>query len=110
MTKEEIDEFLVMNGADDVEIMTCDGFEDAFVGVAMRFGQQVVALYDKEKMLQIMMERDEMTYEQALEFFDYNIQGAWVGEGTPAFATFAVAPQGAVATFEEPDMPLLPSF
>ena len=26
-----------------------------------------------------------MTEEEALEYFDYNVQGAWVGEGTPIF-------------------------
>ena len=31
------------------------------------------------------MERDEMTYEEAYEFFSYNIIGAWVGEYTPVF-------------------------
>ena len=26
-----------------------------------------------------------MTNEEAIEFFEYNIQGAWVGEGTPCY-------------------------
>lgn len=36
-------------------------------------------------------ERDDMTlrqkmpYEGAVEFFDFNVLGSWVGEGTPAF-------------------------
>ena len=107
MGKVEVDEFLVTHGADDVEILTCDGFDDAFLGVVERFNQQPLALYDKEKMLSIMVQRDEMTYEQALEFFDYNVQGAWAGEGTPAFATLAVRPSLAPVDYEEPDMPLL---
>jgi len=109
MNQDQVDEFLVMHGADDVEIMTCDGLEEAFVGIVERFGQQPVALYDREKVLQIFMTRDGMTHEQAEEFFDYNVQGAWVGEGTPAFATFAVRPSLAPTEFEEPDMPLFPS-
>ena len=34
-----------------------------------------------------MIERDEMTYEEAMEFFDFNIQGAWMGEFTPIYIT-----------------------
>ena len=26
-----------------------------------------------------------MTYEDAVEFFEFNTTGAWVGEGTPLF-------------------------
>jgi hypothetical protein len=45
-----------------------------------------VALYDREKAIQIILQGD-MDYEEAEEFFDYNVQGAYVGEKTPAFAT-----------------------
>lgn len=31
------------------------------------------------------MERDEMAYEEAYEFFSYNIIGSWMGENTPVF-------------------------
>ena len=32
-----------------------------------------------------MVERDGMTYEEAIEYFDYNILGAWMGEYTPVY-------------------------
>jgi hypothetical protein len=38
-------------------------------------------------MLEIMIERDGMTYEEAREYFDFNILGAWMGEFTPIFIT-----------------------
>lgn len=109
MDQAQVDEFLVMHGAGDVEIMTCDGLEDAFLGVVERFSQQAVALYDRDKVIQIFITRDGMTLEQAEEFFDYNVQGAWVGEGTPAFVTFAERPSSVPSGFAEPDMPLFPS-
>ena len=31
------------------------------------------------------MKRDKMTYEDAMEFMEYNVVGAWVGELTPVF-------------------------
>jgi hypothetical protein len=32
-----------------------------------------------------MVERDGMTYEEAIEYFDYNIIGAWLGENMPIY-------------------------
>ena len=40
-------------------------------------------VYDKAKVIDILMERDEMSYEDALEFYSFNIEGAWAGRGTP---------------------------
>jgi hypothetical protein len=31
------------------------------------------------------MQRDGMTHEEAIEFFDFNIAGAYVGEYTPIY-------------------------
>jgi hypothetical protein len=31
------------------------------------------------------MDRDEMTYEDASEYFEYNIRGAYMGKYTPLF-------------------------
>jgi len=33
--------------------------------------------------------RQELTRSEAEEFFDYNVTGAWMGDGTPCFATLA---------------------
>lgn len=70
----------------DEEILCCDGYDEAIIGYLEQFGRPPIALYDKEAMLMIMVERDEMTYEDAIEHFEYNIIGGWVGEYTPAFA------------------------
>ena len=66
--------------------MTADGFDDAIIGTVERFGDsEAIILYDKEKVIQTLMK--EMPREEAEEYFYYNILGAYVGEGTPAFAT-----------------------
>jgi hypothetical protein len=70
----------------DLDILLADGFEEAFIGVVYRFGMEPVALYDRAKCIQILMERDGMTWEGAEEFFSFNVEGAWVGDRTPAFA------------------------
>lgn len=64
-----------------------DGFDEAIIGMAERINLGPVVAYDVEKILEIMIERDEMTYEEAMEFFDFNIQGAWMGDFTPIYIT-----------------------
>jgi hypothetical protein len=67
------------------EALLCDGFDDAIIGMAERINLGPVVAYDVDKMLDIMVERDGMTYEEAMEYFDYNILGAWMGENTPVY-------------------------
>ena len=58
------------------------GFEDAFIGVSSRFGSsEPVATYDRDACIEILM-RDG---EAAVDHFEYNVAGSWVGEGTPIF-------------------------
>ena len=69
------------------EALVPDGLEEAVIGYVERFGMQPLALVDKEKVINILMKRDKMLYDEAEEYFDFNIIGAWVGDGTPCFAT-----------------------
>lgn len=80
MTVEEIAEI-------NPSALVCDGFDEAIIGIAERIGLGPVIAYNVEKMLDIMIERDGMTYEEAREYFDFNIIGAWMGEFTPIFIT-----------------------
>jgi hypothetical protein len=66
------------------ELLKADGLDDAIIGVVQRMGIQAIC-YDEDKVLEILMERDGMTLEEAIEYFDFNIAGAWVGESTPFF-------------------------
>lgn len=67
-------------------ILKCDGYDEAILGtVSMPGNGQVRILYDRDKIEQILCERDGMDIEGAREFFDFNIAGAYVGEGGPLF-------------------------
>jgi hypothetical protein len=70
-----------------LELVLADGFEDALLGYVERFGQPPVALYDRSRCIEILMQRDQMTRQEANEYFEFNTIGAWVGNETPAFAT-----------------------
>ena len=60
--------------------LTADGFDKAIVGTCAATGR---IIYSVEKMLRIL-ER-EMSPEEAYEYFDFNILGAYMGEGTPIY-------------------------
>ena len=69
------------------EALKADGFDDAILGVASRCGQNDIIAYDVNKIIQTLMERDGMDYEEAQEFFEFNIVGAYMGKNTPVFIT-----------------------
>ena len=52
------------------EILFCDGFDEAIIGVAERIGNNPIVAYDTEKIIEILVEKDGMSYEEALEYFD----------------------------------------
>ena len=66
-------------------MLTADVFDEAIIGSIISFGRKEIVLYSTQKILDIMVERDDMTPEEALEFFDFNIIGSYNGEGMPAF-------------------------
>ena len=64
-------------------VLLMDGFEEAFIGYSQRINEPVLAVYSWEKMVDVLMTRDGMSDEEAIEYISYNCQGAWVGERTP---------------------------
>lgn len=68
----------------DAELIFADGYDEAILGVGSRNGHAVV-VYNSEGIIDILCQRDGMIRDEAEEFFDYNIGGAWIGEGTPFY-------------------------
>lgn len=62
--------------------LRADGFNQAIIGNEYNTNRVV---YSIERMLQILIDRDGMSMEEAIEFFDFNIGGAYVGEMTPVY-------------------------
>jgi hypothetical protein len=67
------------------EILLADGFEDAYMGIGRQFTNPPFAVYDRVKCIEILIDRDGMSEEEADEYFQYNVEGAWVGDNTPVF-------------------------
>lgn len=86
MTKKQINQKIIDAGYEDEGILLADGFEDAFVGLSVfQPARPVCAVYDYDKCIDILNKRDKMSIEEAVEYFDFNVSGAWVGEQTPIF-------------------------
>jgi hypothetical protein len=83
------------------QALILDGFDDAIIGIAERINLGPVVAYDKHKIISTLMNDmdvseeeleegetiEDKKYELAMEYFDYNIIGAWMGEFTPIFIT-----------------------
>ena len=70
-----------------------DGLESAIVGVVEEFGSSGrKILYSKQGILNILQERDLMTYGEAEEFYDYNILGLHAGEQNAVFLDLEIIP------------------
>ena len=70
---------------DDEEILRIDGFDGACIGWTDSWNgneRPVRLVYDANKMLEIL-EKQGMDESEALEYFDFNIAGAYMGENTP---------------------------
>ena len=73
------------------KILLADGFEDAFVGVVESFGSAPKACYNIDTCVDILMDGERvldnevMTYDEAVEYLEFNLTQAYVGEHTPAF-------------------------
>lgn len=83
MSREQIDDWVSLNFPEE-DILIADGFEEAFLGVAYQFNTPV-AVFDRDKCIEILTR--VMSLEDAEEYFEFNVQGAYVGKNTPAFIT-----------------------
>lgn len=62
-----------------------DGFDDAIIGIAERCGSVPLVAYSTNAIIKILMERDGLDSDEAYEYYNFNIVGSFVGEGTPIF-------------------------
>ena len=59
---------------------------EGLVGICEQFGRPIVAAYDFNKCINILME-DNIDKDEALDYFYVNVIGSGVGESTPVFIT-----------------------
>jgi hypothetical protein len=66
------------------ELLKMNGYDDCILGVVERFGAAPHLIYDKSCVIKKLM-KDGMDENEAVEFYEFNQLGAWLGENTPAF-------------------------
>ena len=83
---DQIDDYLSEIGE---SALVADGFDDAVIGITTtHLGNDICIVYDADRCIEILMERDEMSYDVAVEYFDFNVAGAYVENG-PVFVVKA---------------------
>lgn len=60
-----------------------EGFDDCIIGISEEFGNGPRIVYSKNKIIQKLMVG--IDYEEALDFYYYNILGGYFGEQNPIF-------------------------
>lgn len=58
----------------DKDIITIDGFDDAVIGIS----ENHQLIYGFDEMVEVLVNRDGMTHDEAVEFIDYNTIGSMV--------------------------------
>jgi len=69
----------------DPNYLIADGFNKAIIGIGSRINMEDIVCYDYDKCVDILVEDQHMSYDEALEWMDYNVCGAWMGDKTPIF-------------------------
>jgi hypothetical protein len=63
--------------------ITLDGFDECIVGVSESFGEEPRFIYSKKQIICKLME--DMSEEEAVEYYYYNIVGGSFGSQNPIF-------------------------
>jgi hypothetical protein len=66
------------------KMIIADGMDYALLGATVKDGKNV-AVYSVERCVETLINDHGMEAEEAWEYFDFNILGAYVGEQTPIF-------------------------
>ena len=65
----------------EAEYLKADGFDDAVIGACYWSGRLI---YSRKKIHEILM-KEGMEEIEAIEYFEFNIGGAYIGEQTPIY-------------------------
>ena len=79
------DEFREVIAGVNPDALLADGLEPAAIGYTVGHHSEHVAVYDYDKCVETLVERDGMTPEDADEFLGVNTLGAYVGPHGPVY-------------------------
>ena len=71
-----------------------DDIDKAIIGMGQQWGGRSIVVYDRDKCIEILADKFkkdndtiEEAYSEAIEYFEFNIECAYIGENTPFFFT-----------------------
>lgn len=68
----------------DTKTYTADGFDDAIIGLDTQ-GEVPRVVYSIELMIENLCNKQGWEIDEAIEFLDFNVFGAYLGKGTPLY-------------------------
>lgn len=68
----------------DKDIVIVEGFSEAFLGIT-EGPNGIVAVYSMDKITKILMERKSMSYDEALEYIEHNLNNVYMADKAPLF-------------------------
>jgi hypothetical protein len=66
-------------------LLKADGFDAAIIGISRVCATPDRIAYDYDKCIEILMNRDGMEWEEAVEFLEFKVLDVYMGETTPTF-------------------------
>tara|TARA_R110002072_G_scaffold150561_3_gene298998 strand:+ start:55 stop:315 length:261 start_codon:yes stop_codon:yes gene_type:complete len=63
------------------DALTLSGFDEAIIGIGSQYSKSVCVVYSEQKIIDKLAE--EMSYEDAEEYYGFNIACAFMGPHTP---------------------------
>ena len=76
MSKSKLDS--IIEQYEDETFLKADGFDEAIIGVDE---DKMRLIYSVSKCIEILMK--EMSQESAIEYFDFNVSGSYMGDKSP---------------------------
>lgn len=79
--KEQLEKYYIEDEEASIILFENPSYDDAFIGLTL----DNRAVYDYDKMIECLMKEDDISYEEAIEFIDYNTIRAlpYIGEKAP---------------------------
>ena len=60
-----------------------DGLDKAIIGIGSQYSKEPKLVYSATRIIDELVDREGWSFEEAQEYFDFNIGCLWAGEGTP---------------------------
>ena len=65
------------------EILKCEGYDDCILGFDYNWDGNIRLIYSVKAILDKMVKEDGLSDEEAIEHFEFNFRGSYLGEKTP---------------------------